>query len=151
MRGPVRALAGAMACAAVVAVGACKPIAGLPGAAAGTPPGTAGGTPPTTTRCTDSYIGDPWIAFQSSFREGDPLPVGTRTWLSGPSRVSDIKVSGDTEAIKLAEGSTITEKRCGKVISTRSWVEMTGVRPGTVSLRYQYAGAEHTMKITVVE
>ena len=143
MRGPVRALAGALTCAvAVVAVGACKPIAGLPGAAGGTPP---------TTRCTDSYIGDPWIAFQSPLPEGEPLPVGTRTWLSGPSRVTDIKVSGDTDAIKLAEGSTVTEKRCGKVISTRSWVEMTGVRPGTVELSYQYAGTEHTRKITVVK
>ncbi|MGI8870836.1 MAG: hypothetical protein ACR2F6_18840 [Mycobacteriales bacterium] len=130
MGGAVRGTLGALACAAVLA--GCTRHAG----GSGTPVSSAGpvtGTTSTSPSCGGPTYADPWIAFQSPLADGDTLTVGGRGWIDRRS-ADAIAISGTPGAVSLAERSADTEIRCGKVLATAYWVEVTARTPGRVRL-----------------
>lgn len=145
MRIPTRWALTVVIGAATLTMSACRPIDDL----AAMVSKMMNSSSPPSPACGESYIADPWIAFEQPLQSPATLTAGKRGWLSGPHQVEDIRVSGDTGAIKLAEGHAVTEMRCGKVVSTRSWVEVTGVKPGTVQLTYPTSDSTKIFEITV--
>lgn len=139
-----RLLPAAAGLLAAVLLTACQPeIAGL-----AAPAGS--GTATTTGTCKDVTNADPWIAFQSSLKSSDELVVGKRGWISGVSKKSDVEVTGDVDAIRVDEGHANTEIRCGTVVSSATWVEVTALAPGTVTLTVNGDRAATTLHLTVV-
>ena len=121
------------------------------GAVTSTQVTTTGGSSTATStgeHCDDVVIGDPWIAFESSLRDGDELAVGDRGWLTGTVGADDIVVTGAPGAVRLSDESAATTIECGTVTATAHWVEVTGVSAGTVSLTLP--GSDAPIRVTIV-
>lgn len=143
----------------VLAASACGRVEGVATGTAGTPTTTpittsAGVTtsaPVTTsTDCTDWMIADPWIIFESSLQApADTLAVGEKGWLDGPVEVEDVRVAGDTDAVEVSHQRVGTEFKCGKELSSRSWIQVDAMAPGTVTLVYDTYRGTVTLTLTI--
>ena len=125
-------LTSALVLAALTLIGGCT--TAIVGQAEG--PAGALGTPgsPTSPPCTDITHSDPTIAFESELRDGAKIAVGDTGWIRAAGHARDIKVTGNSNSVALADRSVATQVACGEVLSSASWIEVTGKRPGTAIL-----------------
>ncbi len=107
-------------------------------------PTTTGPTP--SSSCPTVYA-DPSIAFEPALADGGVLAVGDTGWINMSGTTDDITVTGTPDAVSLADRRIETFRSCDQT-STVSWVEVTALAPGNVTLTISGQKAK-ALRITV--
>lgn len=142
MHSKTSAVAGLLAAVGVMIQGCATTTAG---SATANPAAVTSASPSCSEAVT--YV-DPWVAFTPSLRDGDTMQVGERGWLSAPRSAADVTVSGSA-AVDVTDESVASQTRCGQVLSTHSWVQVTAVAPGSVT--FSTKGSSQTLQISVTD